>query len=557
MPALTIRKQRFWKLLGKELKDEELLNLLHDLGLDVEEFTEDYFRVEYNPNRPDYSSPVGIARAAKGLLGIERGLPRYRLYPPKTFIEVDPRLKDVRPYVVCAIVRGLKLGIEELEELIAMQEDLHWILGRDRRKVAIGLHDLNAVKPPFRYVAAKGDEYEFVPLGDYIPMTLDEILEKHEKGVKYAHILKGKPYYPLIVDSKNQVLSFPPIINARLTELSESTRDMFIDITGTDLDALMKTLNILTTTLADMGGKIECVRVKYRRKTLKTPNYEVKRWRLRVKYVNEVLGLELSAGAIAKALRKMRYGVKIEGNKLLVTPPPYRVDVMHEIDLVEDVAMGVGYASLKPKQPETLTYGRLHPDTILEDSVREIMIGLGFTEIMNFTLTNMEDEYQKMHVNPHPHIKLKNPVSAEYSILRTWMLPSAMKTLSMNVKSLYPQKVFEIGDVIHPDESKPEKAVRRIKMAAISCHSNSSYSEMKSIVEELLKNLMITGWALKPHDAMPFIEGRAAEIIWKDKTIGFFGEIHPAVLTEWGITMPAAALELDLTEIKELFARKP
>ncbi|RLG06408.1 MAG: phenylalanine--tRNA ligase subunit beta, partial [Thaumarchaeota archaeon] len=263
MPALTIRKERFWKLLGKRLNDEELSELLHDLGLDVEEIADEYFRAEYNPNRPDFSTPVGIVRAAKGLLDLEVGSPRYRLKPARTYIEVDPRLKEVRPYVAAAIVRGLRLGVEELEELISMQEDLHWIIGRDRRKVAIGLHDFSAVKPPFRYVAARGDEYKFIPLGGYSPMTLDEILEKHEKGVKYSHILRGKPYYPLIVDSLNRVLSFPPIINSRLTELSERTTSIFIDVTGTDFDAVMNTVNILTTTLIDMGGEAEQVKVKY------------------------------------------------------------------------------------------------------------------------------------------------------------------------------------------------------------------------------------------------------------------------------------------------------
>ena len=549
MPVLTIRKERFWKLLGKRLSDEELARLLHDLALDLEELGEEHLRVEYNPNRPDYSSPVGIARAARGLLGIEVGPPKYRLHPPKTYIDVDPRLRKVRPYVVSAIVRGLKLGSTEFEELIAMQEDLHWILGRDRRKVAIGLHDLSAVKPPFHYIAAKGDEYKFIPLGGYVPMSLNEILEKHEKGIKYAHIIKDKPYYPLITDSRGRVLSFPPIINSRLTELSDRTRDLFIDMTGTDLDALMKALNVFTTTLADMGGRIECIRVRYRDRSMKTPDYRVKKWRLRIDYVNEVLGSKLSPKDVIKALKRMRYEVKAQKRVLIVTPPPYRVDIMHEIDLVEDVAMGIGYSSLKPKQPEALTYGALHPNTMLEESAREILLGLGFTEVMNFTLTNVENEYDKMRVKPHLHVRLKNPVSAEYSILRTWILPGLMKTLSTNVKSLYPQKIFEIGDVVHLDEAKPEKTARKMRLAAVSCHSHASYSEMKSIVEEVLKNLMINDWRLKPYDSMPFIEGRAAEIIWRGKSIGFFGEIHPEVLTTWGISMPASAMELDLDAV--------
>ncbi len=551
MPALAIRKERFWDLLGRKLSDEDLLDLLHNLGLDVEDLEEDRFRIEYNPNRPDYSSPVGIARAARGLLGIEVGAPRYQLQPAKTYLEVDPRLREVRPYVAAAIVRGLSLGLEELEELIAMQEDLHWILGRDRRKVAIGLHDYGAVKPPFRYVAARGDEYKFIPLGGYSPMTLDEVLEKHEKGVKYAHILRGKPYYPLIVDSLNRVLSFPPIINSRLTELSERTSDLFIDVTGTDFDAVMNTINILTTTLIDMGGRVERVRIRYPDRVISTPSYKARKWRLKRNYVNEVLGLNLPSRKMVRALRRMRHDVKLRGEIMSISPPPYRVDIMHEVDLVEDVAMGLGYENLGPTQPQVLAYGSLHVDTVLEDLVREIMIGLGFTEVMNFTLTNVEDEYRKMRVKPHLHIRLKNPVSLEYSILRTWILPSLMKNLSLNVRNLYPQRIFEIGDAVHPDPSRPEKAVRKLRLAAVSSHSEASYSEIKSVVEELMKNLMVDGWSLRALNSMPFIEGRAAEIIWKNRSIGFFGEIHPEVLTEWRITMPTSAMELNLSFLME------
>ncbi|RLF97770.1 MAG: phenylalanine--tRNA ligase subunit beta, partial [Thaumarchaeota archaeon] len=232
MPILTVKKERFWTLLGERLDDEELVNLLHDLALDVEEVSKEYFRVEYAPNRPDYSSPIGLARAAKGLLELEVGAPHYELQPSRTYIDVDPRLRNIRPYVVSAIIRGIKLDVDQLEEIITMQEDLHWILGRDRKKVAIGLHDLDAVKPPFHYIAVKGREARFTPLGYWREMTLEEILEKHEKGVQYAHIVKGKPYYPLIVDSRYEVLSFPPIINSTLTELSEETKNIFIEITG-------------------------------------------------------------------------------------------------------------------------------------------------------------------------------------------------------------------------------------------------------------------------------------------------------------------------------------
>jgi len=553
MPVLTIRKRRFWELIGRELNDEELLNLLHGLGLDVEELEAEYFRVEYNPNRPDYSSPVGIARDAKGLLEIELRPPKYKLRPARTYIDVDPKLKRIRPYIAAAIVKNLKIGPDEFEELIAMQEDLHWIMGRDRRKVAIGLHDFDAVKPPFHYVAAKGDEYRFTPLGGNYPMTLDEILEKHEKGIQYGHIVKGKPYYPLIIDSENRVLSFPPIINARLTEITEKTRNLFIDVTGTDLNAVLKTVNILTTTFADMGGKVERVKVKYGDKTITTPDYKAKKWSVKLDDVSAVLGMKLTVREVAKALRRMRYSVKVRGRRITVEPPPYRVDLMHEIDLIEDVVIGLRYEKLEPKQPEVLTYGRLHSDTVLEELAREVMIGLGFTEVMNFTLTNPRDEYERMCVKPHPHITLRNPASSEYTMIRTWLVPSLMKTLSANVKSIYPQRIFEIGDVVHLSKEKPEKTIRKLKLAAASCHTDASYTEMKSIVEELLKNFTVNDWNLREYNSKPFLEGRAAEIVLENLSIGFFGEIHPEVLEEWNLTMPTAALEIDLTAIKSSF----
>ncbi|MCS7126567.1 MAG: phenylalanine--tRNA ligase subunit beta [Aigarchaeota archaeon] len=549
MPILTIKKDRFWQLIGKTLSDQELTSLLHDLGLDVEEVSQEYFRVEYNPNRPDYSSIIGIARAARGLLEVEVGLPRYRLSPPKTYVEVDVNIRDVRPYIVSAIVKKLKLDEEKLEEIINMQEDLHWILGRDRRKVSIGLHNLDVLEPPFKYLAVKGDEYSFVPLGGWRKMTLEEILLKHEKGLRYGHIVKDKNRYPLIIDSRGEVLSFPPIINSSLTELTPQTENLFIDITGTDLDLLHKALNILTTALNDLGGRVEQVKIIYPDRVLITPNYKVKKWRVETDYINSLLGLNLSTSKISKTLKKMRFSVKARGNKLTITPPPYRVDIMHIVDFVEDVAIGLGYDLLQPRQPKVQTYGSLHIITKIEEAVREIMIGLGYVETMNFTLTNERDEYEKMMVRPHPHVKLLNPVSSDYTILRTWILPSLMRSLYNNRGSPYPQKIFEVGEIVEPHPDVPEKAVRKMRLGCVSCHTDASYSEIKSVCEEILKNLSIGKWSLEPYDEPPFFEGRAARIIVDSTEIGYLGEIHPNVLENWEITLPVSGLEIFLHNI--------
>ncbi|MEM1891576.1 MAG: phenylalanine--tRNA ligase subunit beta, partial [Nitrososphaerota archaeon] len=226
MPILNLKLERFFDLLEQKLDKDELIGALTGIGVAIEELGADYVKVEYNPNRPDFSSPAGLARAIKGILGIETGVPRFRTLPPKTFVKVDKSVKAVRPWVVAAYVEGLNLSAEDIEELIAMQEDLHWVVGRNRRKVAIGLHNASAIKPPIIYKAVKGDEISFVPLKSFRRMTPQEIVEQHEVGRKYGHIVAGTGLFPVIMDSRGEVLSLPPIINAALTELTEGTNTL-------------------------------------------------------------------------------------------------------------------------------------------------------------------------------------------------------------------------------------------------------------------------------------------------------------------------------------------
>jgi len=216
MPAITLKTSRLSALLGREIKTAELVEAIRELGLAVEEVGEDYVKAEYNPNRPDFSSVVGVARALQGILGLKTGMPRYRVYDSGVKLIVDPKVSEVRPFVVSAIVKNLELSGEVIEEIIAMQEDLHWIIGRDRRKVAIGLHDYSKVKPPVYYRAIPPDSISFVPLGETRKMTPIEILKETSTGVKYGAILEGKRYFPFITDSSGEVLSFPPIINSQI-----------------------------------------------------------------------------------------------------------------------------------------------------------------------------------------------------------------------------------------------------------------------------------------------------------------------------------------------------
>ncbi len=549
MPVITLQKERFCSLLGRDLTVDELVEWLPWIGLDIEDVGPDYVKVEYNPNRMDFSSPVGIARALKGLMGLEVGLPKYEVRDGPVEIIVGPRVAEVRPYVVGAVVRGLELDEQAIQEIIEMQEDLHWGIGRGRRKMAIGLHDLGAVETPIYYDAFGPDEKAFVPLDGEEEITLGEILEKHEKGRAYGHLLAHAEAYPVIMDARGRVMSFPPIINSELTRIGPWTKDMFIDITGPDLEAVRKALRVLTTALADMGGRVEAVEVRYPDGTvLRTPDLRPREAVLRVEYANELIGLDLTAEEAVECLRKCRLDAEPIGPGLLkVLIPPYRTDIMHEVDLVEEVAVGYGYFRLEPRRPPSPRSGRPHPVSELSDRLRLIMIGMGFTEVMNFVLTNEKVHYELMRLEPGRPVRLANPVSAEYSMLREMLLPGLMANLALNVKERYPQKLFEVGDVVLRAEKSETKAERRLHLAAVVAHSRANYAEIKGCLDALMRALAIPDWRVRETDHPSFLPGRVAEVLLANRSIGLVGEIHPEVLVNFGLENPVAAFELDLT----------
>ncbi|MEM3578056.1 MAG: phenylalanine--tRNA ligase subunit beta [Candidatus Bathyarchaeia archaeon] len=547
MPVITLNVGRFSKFMNRKVTVKDLVGWLPWIGFDVEETGEDYVKVEYNPNRIDYCSYAGVARALKGFLEIETGMPRYKTEEPKTTLIIDEAVAEVRPYMLAAVVRNIKLDEDAVVELMEMQEDLHWGLGRDRKKVSIGIHNLDVIKPPFTYTAVAPESVKFVPLGKTEEMNLKEILERHEKGIAYRHLIDWAPRYPLLIDSQKNVLSMPPIINGELTRVSAETQNLFLDVTGISFEAVEKSLNILVAALADMGGKIEKVNVKTAEGTMVSPRLAPEKMRLRVEYANRLLGLKLSEKEAIRCLQKCRLDAEKVGNGALeVTVPPYRADILHEVDLVEEVAIGYGYYRLKPTIPAAVTVGEPHPAHALANIARQIMVGLGFLEMMNFTLTNERVHYQMMHIKEQKPVKLANPVSAEYSIMRQWLLPGLMKNLAENKHESFPQRLFEVSDVTRINAKLETMCERRLHLAAVSSHATANFTEIKSFTESFLANMGLKNWQIKAAKHPSFIEGRTAAIHVKGKKRGFLGEVHPEVLNNFEIENPTAAFEIDL-----------
>jgi len=360
---------------------EKIKERLPLMCADVERIEADYMDVEFFPNRPDLFSVEGVSRALRQFLDVKPGLVSYEMAKSGIEMVVDSSVLDVRPYVVCGVVKNLRLDTSVIESLMLLQEHLHRGVGRNRKKVSVGVHDLAKVKPPFRYLAV-GPEFSFVPLDYEEEMTMAEILERHPKGVAFRYILEGKPKYPLILDSNGNVLSFPPIINAERTRVTGSTKDIFIEVTGLNEDVSIA-LNIISCALAERGGQIQSVLLRSLSGTVgrieakETPCLEPETMEISVKDVKSLIGIELSGEECKRCCERMGLGAEVSApgvpstisgeERLKVKIPAYRYDILHPWDIIEDIAIGYGYDRIEPEIPETMGIGEVHP---IEDKKR-------------------------------------------------------------------------------------------------------------------------------------------------------------------------------------------
>jgi phenylalanyl-tRNA synthetase beta chain len=343
------------------------------------------------------------------------------------------------------------------------------------------------------------------------------------------------------MDSKDDVLSMPPIINGELTKLTVNTTDIFVEITGTDEKAVKKAMNILATAFAEHNWKLFKVKVKYPETVTEAPDLTAEKRKLSVDYINKMLGLTLSPDEVKACLEKKGYGVDVETNGLLVYVPPYRADILHDIDIVEDVAIGYGYDKFDSEIPALATTGERLYEEVIASKVRDVMMGLGFTEAVTLMLSNEDANNKKMGINGDAAVKVKNPISEEHTIIKTHLLPGLLEVLYINRHRELPQRIFEVGDVLKLDSKEETGARREKRLAVCVVHNKANFSEVKSIFNAVLRDLGIYG-EIEPVEHPSFIQGRCAGI----EGLGYFGELHPQVLTSFGLEYPAVALEITL-----------
>jgi len=568
MPVIELDFQKLKESLGFDISRDEFLEMIPSIGADVERASGDELAIEFFPDRPDLYSVEGIARAFRALYGVRKSgmgtpaggaagampLPEYTVHPSDITLTVDPNLLNIRPYIGCAVIKGLEFDERDIQGLMSFQEKLHLTIGRKRKKVAIGIHDLDAITPPFRYYGADPDGCSFIPLAkEEEEMTLREILEKHEKGVAYKHILEDKPLYPVIEDRSGYILSFPPIINGRQTTVTTDTKNIFLDLTGTHEETVMNVLSIVATSFAEMGGEIHgvCLHdVRGRKKLI--PDLGHRTMKFGIKYINTMLGRTLTPEEVVRYLNGMGFCVQRQGsrkNTFLVSIPAYRIDILHKIDIIEDVAISCGYMNFAGSRPGTMTYGRkLHPGL---EKLRDYMSGIGFSEVMTLMLTSEDEQYLSMnHPEPDDAIKLKNPITRDHTTLRTWLAPGLLSILRNNKHRDLPQRLYELDYVF-------KGKAAQLKLEALEMSTTTGFSDSKTYMKSLLKVmgepfLKDFDVEFEPTGHPSFIPGRVGETVLIEKEkgtrhhFGIFGELHPEVISNFSLENPVSHVGINL-----------
>ena len=577
MPTITLNHsmmKRIQELNGAVYDGPILTDLLPDMGCPVESNNGDEIEIEVFPDRPDLLSHETMAKAIRAFIGV--GSPENKVEVSKGdfCIEVDQSLGAIRPIIMGAIVRSVNTGNGPLERdlfiqsLMDHQEKLHMTLGRKRSFSSIGVHDLSRLSPPFRYVSVTKD-FSFTPLASEKEMSISEVLSSHPKGMEYSSLMEGLDSFPIILDSNDMVISFPPVINGSHTTVNEDTTDFFIDVTGFDERSCEACLLLICLSLSELGGAVESVEITgWDDKVNTTPNFENRNHRVPNRLIERILGVNLSDERISEAINRMggkliesrtttegserqeRWADCVVGEREHVfSMPRWRSDIMHPIDIVEDIAIGLGYGNL----PEVLS--SIHIDSTplasanLHRRIRMSMRGVGLQEIQSLTLSNERDQFEKTNWNPVSKVTtISNPISVDHTLLRQFIFPSLMNILASNRHHELPQKVYELGEVVHDGENKS-------RMSWACAELGAGFSAAKGIVQSLLRDLGADNSSVSFREVMdgsgPWIVGRGAKVFIGDIEIGEFGEVSPDVIQSFGIRTPIHAGEFDVGIISD------
>ena len=541
MPVIELSYSRLQKLIGKVSK-KQISDSLPFLGLDIESEDKDLVRIEYSPNRPDYSTDYGIALGLQGLLGIKTGSVKLTIKKSKNYsISVKSTVSKIRPFMTGIIAKNGKIDDKTIKQLMTMQEDLHFGIGRKRKKSSIGIHDLDTISFPLVYTTTSKN-HKFIPLNSEKELSISEIIADTETGKDYGHLLGQSSQVPIIFDANQKTVSFPPIINAAVTTVTTKTKNIFVEVTGINKADAEDMLSVVVTILQSAGFTLENIQISGAKNS--SPKLQEKKMIVDSSLINQTLGLNLNTSKIITSLKKSRLNAMSKGKNIICTIPAYRFDIFGPMDLVEEVALGYGIQNFEPTMTPSQTIGQINPISIELKSLNQIMIGLGFLEALNSSLSSKRVLYNMINRNSENIISVLDSKSQEHTILRDSILPGLIENLSRNIHESYPQKMFETGSIFNLHDPISEK----INLSVISAHKNANFTEIKSVLQTVLKIGFGIQIETKTAVSSSFKDGHCANIIFNKNIIGIIGEIDSTIIDNYKIRVPVVGFEISLSD---------
>ncbi len=574
MPKIEVNEKLFFNLLGKKYDYAKLENRLESGKAELDEKPDEslpedqrVIKIELNDtNRPDLWSTAGIARCLRIHDGGKRtDYSEFLSTKSKTcdfgnrVVNVNANIKDIRPFMTAFVISGKPIDEPMLLDIIQTQEKLCWNYGRKRRSISMGVYRSANIQWPVTYQAVDPDKTSFVPLGCEEKMTCRQILSDHPKGKEYGWILKDAKMFPLLTDSKGEVMSMAPIINsATLGAVQVGDKDLLVEMTGTDMASLLLSTSIVACDFKDAGYEILPVQVNHPYETgfgksIVTPYYFQETTSTTIKAVNKLLGSDFTEKEALDLLAKLDVTAEVKDGKIVVTPPPYRNDFLHEVDIIEDIMMGKELINFKPEKPNDFTIGRLSKLTTFSRKAKTLMVGLGYQEMIFNYLGSKRDYIDRMNIDGSKVIEISNPMTENYQFVRPSIIASLLGAESSSGNAVYPHKIFEIGKVAYLDENENTGTKTRQSLGFVTAVSDANFNTAASEVATIL-HFLDHEYLVSESDDPRFIPGRQANILMKTsdgktKVVGIFGEVHPAVLENWAIAVPCFAGEIDLEDL--------
>ncbi|CAL0307158.1 unnamed protein product [Lupinus luteus] len=599
MPTVSVGRDRLYAALGKSYSQEEFEDLCFSFGIELDDVTtekaivrkekhleeevgdedeEVIYKIEVPANRYDLLCLEGLAQALRVFCGFQE-IPTYTLADVTKDAIIKMHVKketsQIRPFVVCAVLRGITFDKARYNSFIDLQDKLHQNICRRRTLVAIGTHDLDTLEGPFTYEALPPSSINFVPLKQEKCFRADELMEFYKSDLKlkkFLHIIEGSPVFPVLYDHKRTVLSLPPIINGAHSAITLETKNVFIECTATDLTKAKIVLNTMVTTFSEYCENkfvVEPVEVIYSDgESHIYPDLSVYNMEVSLPYLSGLIGVSLEAEEVTKLLNKMQLHAKQSASDskqstFVVSVPPSRSDILHPCDVMEDVAIAYGFNAIKDKAvidnkgskrlASSLT---LLPLNEFSDLIRKEVALVGFTEVLTFILCSKKENFALLNRKDDKSkaIIIGNPRSSDFEAVRTSLIPGILKTVAHNKDHPKPIKIFEVGDIAILDDKKDVGAKNCRHLAALYCGANAGFEIIHGLVDRVMeKNGVpfvspgdISGYYIEQSNEPEFLAGRQARIIYKGNQIGTFGIVHPEVLNNFDIPDPCSLVELNI-----------